>query len=509
MACVHRELKNVSDSEDADDSAKTRMPRHYSMYGTSVCQKALLGTLQVSAKRIDTALDKYMHCETLGDLRGKLSGGWNALPLSKTDEVRAHIASFPKYISHYARGKTDSKFLSAELCLALVYRLYKREADNPASESFFNNIFRTHFNLRFKKPKTDTCLKCDRCAIQMQFLVGVELEMAKEWHENHLRRAESLQAQMKVDIAAAKTDNDLETLTYDQQKILILPRITTSIAYYRRQLNLYNFGIHIGSTGQGKFNLWKENEASKGTQEVGSCLKLHIESIATPIKKLILWSDSCGGQNRSIKLVLMMMHVLQNHETLESISMRYLLSGHSFLPNDTEFGEFENALKRKGNIYTDEQYMEVMKECRTKNQFIVNRMSPDNFFSVQYLESLITNRKVDTSKQKVSWLDAHEILIEKNQPSVIKMRKEIDGHFQTVNLAKIGCQLDFENIVLNNLWPTGRPLSQEKVKDLTEMLGLIPPEHRHFYDFLRNVEARDFIDDVDGFGEFIDFDVEE
>ncbi len=134
-------------------------------------------------------------------------------------------------------------------------------------------------------------------------------------------------------------------MTYDMMKILLMPRLTTSIVYYLRQMNFYNFGIHIGSSGKGRFNTWLENEASRGTQEVGSCLKKSIATIAAPVKTLILWSDSCGGQNRSIKLVLMLIHVLQHHPSLETISLRYRLSGHSFLPNDSDFGDVECALK--------------------------------------------------------------------------------------------------------------------------------------------------------------------
>lgn len=483
--------------------------RDYLIYGSPVCQKAILKTLQISDKRLYTAIKKFVECNTLSDLRGQSSGGRNALPESKKNEVRAHIASFPKYVSHYTRGKSESKYLNADLTLAKLYQLYKEEANNPVNQSYYNNIFYTDFNLRFKKPKKDTCHKCDLFNIKIKSSSGAEREMYEECHRIHLECAESLRSQMRRDIAAAKLDKLLEVLIFDMQKMLMLPNISTSIIYYLRQLNLYNFGIHTGSTGKGKFNIWTEDEASKGTQEVGSCLKSHIDTITRPIKKLILWADSCGGQNRSIKLILMLMYILHNHETLESISMRYLQSGHSFLPNDSEFGEVETALKRCEKLYTDEHYMNVMKECRTKNGFEVNRMSPDDFFSVHGLESLITNRKVDLNRKKVSWLDTHEILMEKNQPGIIKMRNKVDGPFQSVNLNKTGRLLDMKDIVLGSLWPTGRNLSKEKVKDLRSMMDLIPPEHRHFYDErLNRVGEADFTDDIDGFGETIDFEVE-
>lgn len=510
--CVKNKKKvtDIEGTENTNESGQRRaVPNEFLIFGTEVCKKAILGILQINECRIKTALQKYWNDAVIKDNRGKLSGGRNALPLSKREEVMVHIASFPKYVSHYTRGKTESKYLSGELCLAKLYELYKKEADSPASQSYYEDIFRHQFNLRFKKPKKDTCLKCDIFAVQRKTLVGSALKAAEETHDDHLLEANTLSTQMRNDLEAAKSDDSLETLTYDMQKTLPIPKLSTSIAYYKRQLNLYNLGIHSGSTGRGQFNLWLENEASKGTQEVGSCLKLHIESIVKPIKKLILWSDSCGGQNRSIKLVLMMMHLLQNHRTLETISMRYLKSGHSFMPNDSEFGEAESALKRLDNIFTDEQYIEVMKGCRSENKFDVNRMSAASFFSVGTLESAITNRKIDTTREKVSWLGTHEILITKSQPGILTMGKRIGGPYQTVNIQKPRCPVDFKDIVLCNLWPTGRPLSTEKVKDLRDLTKVVHPEYRDFYEFLDGVQEVDIIDDIDGFDEFADFEVEE
>lgn len=122
-------------------------------------------------------------------------------------------------------------------------------------------------------------------------------------------------------------------------------------------------------------------------------MKKYIDNIAKPAKKLILWADSCGGQNRSIRLVLMLIYILQQHATLKTISLRYLESGHTFLPNDTEFGDFECALKRKQRIYTEKQYIKIMKNCRLNNKFKVNKMSSEDFFSVKKMEELVTNRK--------------------------------------------------------------------------------------------------------------------
>lgn len=189
--------------------------------------------------------------------------------------------------------------------------------------------------------------------------------------------------------------------------------------------------------------------------------------------------------------------------------MRYLETGHTFLPNDSDFGDFECALKGHTSVYTDDQYMQIMKDSRTNNKFEVNRMSSQDFFSIKEMEQSITNRKVDVNKQKINWLETHEILLDKDQPNIIKMKRKINDDFQSVNIAKLGTETDFGNSNLVQLWPDGRALSKEKVKDLMSMLELIPEEYKYFYSFLEDVETHDFDEDVDGFPEELDFAMED
>lgn len=483
----------------------------FTIFGHDVCKIALIRTLQINEKRITLALEKYKESDTFADGRGQTTGGRNAFPLSKIEEVRRHILSFPKYVSHYTRNQTDSKFLCSNLTLTKMYELYVEDHENPVGNSLYKSIFYSDFNLRFKKPKKDTCKNCDLYINKIKNADTSTRQMLEEWHNAHLEKAEILEKQMNLDITLAKTDPEVETLMYDMMKILLMPRLTTSICYYKRQMNLYNFGIHIGSCGKGRFNIWQENEASRGTQEVGSCLKKYINTITAPVKHLILWSDSCGGQNRSIKLVLMLIHVLQLHSSLQTISLRFRLSGHSFLPNDSDFGDFECALKRNHEkVCTDKAYMKIMEDCRKENKFEVIRMSPsEEFFSVKTLEEVITNRKVDVNKKKISWLDTHEIILDKSLPNILKMQKNCYGDYQVVDIAKARTEVDLKSIDLEHLWPNGRPLSKEKVKDLKEMLELVDEEDRPFYAFLDDVTTNEFVDDVDGYGETVDFEVEE
>ena len=160
---------------------------------------------------------------------------------------------------------------------------------------------------------------------------------------------------MNTDLKEVTSDDTLETLTYDLQKVISLPRIPSNIVFYKRQLSMYNLGVHSGKNKAGYFNVWLENDAGRGAQEIGSALTKHINTyVPAGVENLILWSDSCGGQNRNIRITIMMQHLLQNHQSLKSISFKFRVPGHSFLPNDSEFGDVECAIKQQQRLYLPE-----------------------------------------------------------------------------------------------------------------------------------------------------------
>jgi hypothetical protein len=122
--------------------------------------------------------------------------------------------------------------------------------------------------------------------------------------ELHKRKAERAYSLLKEDTALAQADLDMDMITFDLQQSLPTPLLSTGIVFYKRQLWTYNLGIHCGSTGQGFMHVWDENVASRGSQEIGSCIIRHLfKEITSGAKRLVLYSDACGGQNRNINLV--------------------------------------------------------------------------------------------------------------------------------------------------------------------------------------------------------------
>ena len=169
----------------------------------------------------------------------------------------------------------------------------------------YKSIFYNHFNLRFKSVKKDTCKTSDRFTILAESATD---EKRKSYlqaeHDNYPRKAKAAEAEMNDNLHRAHVDPKIECLTHDLQKVVVLPRIPTNTVYNKRQLSMFNLGIHCGSKNNGYF--WVETEGGQGAQDIGSVQKKHInESIPSEVETLILWSDSCGGQNRNIKICLL------------------------------------------------------------------------------------------------------------------------------------------------------------------------------------------------------------
>ncbi|CAK1598006.1 unnamed protein product [Parnassius mnemosyne] len=504
----------VATDNKTNVSKKKFYSRQYFLDGVSVCRDIFVKTLQTSAKRINTSLCKMRSESRITDNRG-VHGGRNRASPESEEFVINFIKKLPTYISHYRREKTDgAKFLRADMTLSKIYELYSDEAKTAGvkilSTAKVNKLFFTKFNLRTKSLKKDTCNKCD--FFECQILHASSEQNRAEIEQKHLAHqeiAKSLQNQLKIDMKLAKDDPSVETLTFDLEKTLPLPRIPTNIVFYKRQLWVYNLGIHTGSNDEAHCNVWVEGEAGRGAQEVGSCLIKHItERLDGNVRHLILWCDSCGGQNRNIKLTLMLKAMLNEHPTLDQINIKFLESGHSFLPNDSDFGKIECALKLQQRLYTPDDYIHVMKTCKKTKPMHVHRMKNADFLSSLKLERNIVNRKKTIDGEKVSWLNTKEIMIKKDEMFKIYMKTNLDEDFKVVNIKKNvrGRQCFVTKEIMEPLWPTGKPVPEAKLRDLKSMLHLISQDSHDFY--VKLVGSADLEDDIEGFSGQLDFEVE-
>ena len=134
--------------------------------------------------------------------------------------------------------------------------------------------FNECFDLTFGTPRTDTCKTCDFYKVRVESVADDESELMQvqgEW-DLHKRKAERAYQSLREDIALSQSDSNYDLLTFDLEQALPTPVLTTSVVFYKRQLWTYNLGIHDGRTGSACMHTWHEGIASRGSNEVASCL---------------------------------------------------------------------------------------------------------------------------------------------------------------------------------------------------------------------------------------------
>ncbi|XP_072384295.1 uncharacterized protein [Diabrotica undecimpunctata] len=465
-----------------------------------------MGILQINSSRVHRALLKKKS-GNLSDLRGKKVPHNKSSP-STMESIKNHIQSFPTIVSHYCRTQSQKKYLDCNLNLSLMYRLYvdslrERNVDKVPSQSLYEKVFRREFNLSFKSPRKDTCQTCDR--------LNIEIKAAEENKDEAMLKTKKLNQELhhrKVQLARSEINEDVKiskegkatVISFDLQKVMLLPKLTTGVVYYKRQLSCYNLGIHNFENNVGTMHVWDESTASRGSQEIGSCI---LKFINTHDHKdiLIAWSDSCGGQNRNINIAALWMYIVQSPTlNIKEVVHKFAEPGHSYLQNDSDFGDIEKKLKYHPEIYVPTQWHNIISNSRVKkNKFEVVCMEKEDFKSMDALKQNLVNRKKDSDEQKVEWLKIKQMKFTQDHPGVMEFKythnKEIQFYSVNLNKRLKGRPVNLASLNLSILYPEGRKLSQAKLNDIRSLLQFVPPCHHQFYNKLQQSEVLE--DDIE------------
>lgn len=470
-----------------------------------VCMAFLLNCMQIHKSRMQRAISSVTTNENVKDNRGNF-------PTRKTKEsdvliVKDFINSFPTYESHYSKKKknSDKKYLSPYLTIRRMYREYclkctfKRK--KPLTEAKFRCIFNTQFNLSFARLKVDCCRKCDmfNALAQSQLHGSLQRMDTEQKKDEHLQLVQKTKNEFHETVEyASNPENKTEVYTFDLQRALEMPVLKTSEVYYMRQLWLYNLGIYDEVRKTAYMYVWHEGTASRGSQEIASCLYKHfMKFVPKDTQKIVLRSDACSGQNRNIKMALMLKKFLSmwNYPELTSIEQHFYVSGHSYNSCDRSFALIEKQKRKTENIYVPEHWVNVIKQSKKNDpKFIVVEMKKEDFFSSEPLEALITNRKVSTTGEKINWLNVQKIIYEKYSPFMLDFVNYGAENAVTVSLQKKGTTQQFVQIKLPHLYPEFRRIAYPKYKDLQKLLQYIPDKYHKFYQTLKH-DSSDSIED--------------
>lgn len=409
--------------------------------------------------------------------------------------VIQHILAFPSYESHYTRRTCNKKYLPSHLTLQKMYSLYCEE--NP-SKQVSRKIYSREFhklNLSFKVPQVDTCHKCDTLRVKIQ---AEKVLKQKQIYEDELKEhhnlADTAYSTKKADKTQAQECSTLRTFVFDLQQCLPTPYLNTSVAFYKRQLWTYNLTIHDLGSGQVKCYMWHEAEGGRGANQIATILYEELMNLPDEVNHVILYSDTCGGQNKNSHVSAMFLCLMQHKKTINIIDHKFMISGHSHMECDVDHGLIEKQ-KKKSEYPISHPYdwFQLVRTVGKKNKFIVNEMTHDKFLDfASLLKFELVLRKKDSSGDTFNWLKVKWLRYTKTPGEIsFKTSLQNDEPFKFLCLLRRG--KPNPDLRPQKLYNDTLPISKEKKKDLISLLPLIRPE---FHDFYKNLKISDTASDT-------------
>lgn len=447
-----------------------------------VCLQFIVKLLHVNRTKIFRALTQTV------DHRGKYPH--RKANVSDVEFMKSFIRKFPTFPAHFDSTSSETSYLHPNLNFAKMYNLYEDHCTlfekRISSKSFFRKILCGHFNCVFLKKHTNSqCSQCKEFKKKLKFKVL----------SNDFRERIEEQERTHIDIVTKVQGNFFETVTNAKEKVQVytfqmcrpqqLPSLSVSETVFCRPLWFFNFLIYDEIKNDIYAYVWNETTATKGSEEISSCLFRHFTThVPSDTKEIILFCNPTRGQNRNIKISLMLLKFISDAKLpqLECIEQRFFAPGHTYNSCDRSFTSIEKRKAEVGDIYTPEDWVDVISTSRkTQPKFHVVEMQKEHFYSSKTIENLLVSLKSSLDDKKIKWNSYQRIKYGHEQFTLKVMQYCGDeSSYKDVLLKQKGlCDLTHTN--LRQLCRHDRKISKQKYSDLQRLLNHIPQSHHEFY----------------------------
>lgn len=385
------------------------LPMHVTKKKYQVCQAMFLMALNVSKDRVNHVAKFCFEGQVPTETRGgdRISQKYE----HKKQKVREFIDKLPAKESHYNRNKYKRIYLDSSLSEKKLFTLYQEQSTPEFRVKFemFRKIFVNEYNIGFSSPATDCCAQCMRLKL-----------LRKKEKDDEKKAAYALELTIHQKSSRAfyellrESPPNSVTFCFDLQQVQPLPKTPINDAFYAQQVSLYVFCCVDSKAKNPTFYQWTEDEAGRGSVEIGSALLNYLDSLdLTNISLLRLFCDGCGGQNRNSHVIHALYYWLKfkARASVLEISLTFPVRGHSFLPADRVFGRVEKELRKHQPLIAREEYEEIYEkfgEVRKLGNAGDNRWT---LFDIKNLENKL--KKI----QGIS--DMKIVTLKKNGPNVL------------------------------------------------------------------------------------------
>ncbi|XP_075156569.1 uncharacterized protein LOC142229878 [Haematobia irritans] len=315
--------------------------------------------------------------------------------------------------------------------------------------------------------------------------------------EVHHTEADMAYDSKNKDKTLSLKNKSVKMYTFDLQQCLQTPHLNASVFFYKRPLWTFNLTIHDGETNMASCFIWNETIAKRGANEISSCIFKFLKKIPNYVKHIILYSDSCPGQNRNSYICAMFEQVLLENPNFEIIDHKFLVVGHTHMECDTVHSQIEKKKRKCVNcIHHPHDWATLI--STTSHKYSAVEMAQEEFFDFgTLLKDKYSWTNKNNSGDKFQWKDVRWLRYESSKLGTIqyKLSLNMDEEFKDLVITRRGKKkIDVE---LNQCYSGPLPISLNKKRDLQSILPFISAEFHDFYNNLLSEGEQEVEVDLD------------
>lgn len=443
---------------------------------TQVCLSFFTKLLQVERTKVFRAIDTVKTNPNAIERRGKSIRRKDGSDLK---ELKDFIGSFIVYESSRNPKKSHEKFLHPRLNIRKMYLLYGTQQAFRSRKVLSETVFRTVFH----EMKVKFALRCQpKCHICEENKNNLENQPSLELN-GHLDIVRSVKNELIDLVESAQMPTEkTEILIFKLQRAIDLPHISDNDIFFKQQLWCSVLTVYDQLRDITYFYVWNETIASRGSNEIISCLYKHFAShLPKDVEKIILFSDPSVTRNMKTSLMLQKFFDYSKCEGLTTIEQHFFQPNHCYSSCDRSFQIVESNMKLD-EIFVQEDFIDFMKSPKKSNpKFVVTEMLIKNFYSTQHLENLLFSAKKTKDDQQIQWLEYQKIVYKRKQPFTMDVVKYGETSIQTITLQAKCIRDTFFATRLCYLNANTLKISKSKYDDLQTIMKYTPEKYHEYY----------------------------
>lgn len=157
------------------------------------------------------------------------------------DLVKAHIDRFPRIKSHYCRKNSDRQYLSSDLTISKMHRMYcdgQSDEKNSVNYTFYSQTF--HEKNLIYRPKKDQRTLCNA------YRTGDETTKESLWtkYQSHIGEKESVRKIKEQCKKESIESQHVASAVFDLEQVFTFSVSLESLVFYKRRLTGFNLTVY-------------------------------------------------------------------------------------------------------------------------------------------------------------------------------------------------------------------------------------------------------------------------